>query len=62
MPRVGGEGIVLLKVSQSTSSLALVTLRLRRVEEYSVIIKLRSCHEHANSLLRSLKFAESFVT
>ena len=42
MPRVGGEGIVLLKVSQSTSSLALVTLRLRRVEEYSVIIKLRS--------------------
>ena len=42
MPRVGGEGIVVRNVSLSTSSLALVTLRLRRVEEYSVIIKLRS--------------------
>ena len=42
MPRVGGEGIVSLMVSQSTSNLALVTLRLRRVVEYSVIIKLRS--------------------
>ena len=42
VPRVGGEGIVVLKVSQSTSCLALMTLRLRRVEQYSVIIKLRS--------------------